>query len=802
MRKVLSFVLVLALVLGSFSMAFGLTDVKGSDNSDAINVCNDLGIVEGFPDGTFKPDQAVNRAEFAAMITRALGVPESALAAYTSTSFKDVAGYGWAVKYLAFCESKGIMEGDGMGNVMPGRTISVNEAITMVARAIGYTNNSAVLVGSWPANYVTLGQDLGLYVDLATVATVDRANAAQVIYNALTVEKVQVNADGETNRVLVNGAPTNMLIGGLGATEVVNRILGKDYTYGDAEFNINNRLGGYGTAYTKDGDLVAFSATSTAITGKLNTSGKFVAGGVTYNWGTGLSGATTTDYIYNGIYDGGGARAVTYGLAAATGNPVEVTLNVGLSGKTITGVWSMTAWDPTDGGEVAAADIVDLSEGTLFGASFDLDDDDAIISSSYVLEGVDSLSEISVGDIVYVFEDATDDVIRKVMVTDETVTGKVTEVDGSKVTVNGKAYEFYSAANKFLGAVDDTAMPSAGSDVELVLDPYGYVYDFSSTTKADTFGVTIAGEINAAGSLDPSRVKMYTSLDEEKTYTIKSTTSLPWATGGTNVSAGAIVKYSLNSDGEINKVENTTYTSPGASSVTMANINLLYYGATPHKVASDVVVFVQDGTDYSVTDISNVEMNAELNTFKMFRYYEEDGEIVAMVIDDVNATKDADTLFAILSKVTTVVDADDDEIWRLQGVANGATLDKVTVDKTQSYATYTTLSGVTLSKLTLDGNGNVKVSAAGVTAKVGGASISAINSAKTVITISNTDLPLSDNVVVYEVVTKTSGTLIDYYKVSSVANLRAAANYEAYVYDLNTTDDGYIGFDVVVFVKH
>ena len=149
MRKVLSFVLVLALVLGSFSFAFGLTDIDNSPNKVAIEVNNDLGIITGYTDGTFQGEKAVNRAEFAAMITRALGIPDSALAGYSQTSFKDVSGYGWAVKYLAFCESKGIMLGDGKGNVMPGRTISVNEAVTMALRAVGYVDNSAQLVGTW-----------------------------------------------------------------------------------------------------------------------------------------------------------------------------------------------------------------------------------------------------------------------------------------------------------------------------------------------------------------------------------------------------------------------------------------------------------------------------------------------------------------------------------------------------------------------------------------------------------------------------------------------------------------------------
>ncbi|MDD4630485.1 MAG: S-layer homology domain-containing protein, partial [Eubacteriales bacterium] len=161
MRKVLSFVLVLSLVLGSFSMAFaadtsaGLSDVSGIANEDAIQVAYDLNIVTGNPDGTFQPEKAVNRAEFAAMITRALAIPDSALAGYTTTSFKDTTGYGWAVPYLAFCQSKGIMLGDGYGNAMPGRTISVNEAMTMALRAIGYTANSSLLVGAWPANYVS-----------------------------------------------------------------------------------------------------------------------------------------------------------------------------------------------------------------------------------------------------------------------------------------------------------------------------------------------------------------------------------------------------------------------------------------------------------------------------------------------------------------------------------------------------------------------------------------------------------------------------------------------------------------------
>ena len=147
MKKVLSLVLTAALVLGSFSMAFAadtktstskLSDISTSANSDAIQVANDLGIVTGYPDGTFKPTQSVNRAEFAAMITRALAIPESALSGYKTTTFKDVKGYDWAVKYLGFCESKGIMLGD-----------TTTGSVTLGAKISGKTIKEVYSVVTW-----------------------------------------------------------------------------------------------------------------------------------------------------------------------------------------------------------------------------------------------------------------------------------------------------------------------------------------------------------------------------------------------------------------------------------------------------------------------------------------------------------------------------------------------------------------------------------------------------------------------------------------------------------------------------
>lgn len=811
MRKVLSFVLVLALVLGSFSMAFGLTDITGSDKEDAVNVCNDLGIITGFPDGTFKPDQAVNRAEFAAMITRALGIPDSALAAYTATSFKDVAGYGWAVKYLAFCESKGIMEGDGMGNVMPGRTISVNESITMVLRAVGYTNNAAVLVGSWPANYVTLAQDLGIYDDVDAVATVDRGNAAQIIYNTLTVEKVQVNSDGETNEADGDGIAGNntMLTSGLKAASPVGKeLLGSaGYSFDEAMFSILPNLGAYGDAYVKtdgSGDVVAFTKDSTALTGYLDGT-QFVSGGVKYNFVAPCTSVSTAAFFVNGAEQAAVSTIAAGVVASETGT---VTINVDLSGKNIYDIYSIVAWATVDNEEVTAADLEAIEDGTLLSGDFQLDDDDNIIQRTYALVGVDSLDDIEAGDLVYVYYDGTDN-IRKVAVANSSVTGQITEKDGRKVTVDGTVYEFYNFANtQPTNAVADTGF-SAGDDVVLTLDANGKIWKAESSSSADNFGVMTAVDM-AASALDSDRVRMYLASDEAKTFNMTDGTDLtyngtvgaaaPWA--GTTASTGAILKYGLNSDGEVNNIDVTRYAN--ASAATLSSISVVdVSGAGVLLVADDVVVFAWNNTTATldVVSINDVTLKVDVaHAVAGFGYVTNtDNEVTAMLIDVADASRTSDDIYAVVNKVTQTVDADGDAIQRLVGFAGGVAMDKVTVGNNATWVTNTTVAA---TQFTLNADGKIKDATSAAAISTVTSTISGINAAKTAIQLGATWYPLHADVVVYEAVTKTNGTQVDYYKVSSVSSMRAAANYSAWIYDFDTTSTDSEGYEVVVFVKY
>lgn len=700
MRKAISFVLVLALVLGSFSMAFAadtksgtLSDITGNANEDAIQVAYDLGIVTGNPDGTFLPDKAVNRAEFAAMITRALAIPDSALAGYTTTSFKDTSGYTWAVPYLAFCQSKGIMLGDGQGNAMPGRTISVNEAMTMALRAIGYTANSAELVGVWPANYVTVAQREDLYDNVAKETTVNKASSAQIVYNLLTVQLVAVNSDGETVAQWKDSKnkqdPKNLLNTNHNCTEYTNVILGSDYDYDDAIINISGKLGTYGTAYVnKDDELVAFKAKdSTALTGKMTDDGKFKVGDVKYDLG---ENKHTTPVAFansdvKSITDAALSGAAIKDFAKYADGGKTVTINANVSGKKIKEIYSIVAW-AADEVDLADSNVQeDIADKELLGYDFVDDDDKNIDYTSFQLVGVASLDKIAEDDVVYVYVNKDKD-IRKVAVGTETVEGAIDEIEmdsndefASTITIGGKDYDVAARAT------DDAKKVDVDSEGIFYLDYKGEIYDFDGTSgKADTYGIVKTTEAGGLTENDNSldrRVRIYTSDDSTKTLNVDSDKDLDWVKGSltktqayAQIKTGKLVGYSLNSAGEIDTFDVTAHES---DNVDFQSTKVLKLDNKTYNIDSDAVVFTYKGStattnDYDVVKLSEVNKGKIADATHKASVLLDGKDVVALFIEEEYTDSVDDDVYGVINTRVNAKNSSGDEVYRFKGFIDGS----------------------------------------------------------------------------------------------------------------------------------
>lgn len=200
MKKVLSLVLVLTLVLGSFGAAFAavdLDDVAGEDCEDAVKTLVALGVVKGFPDGTFKPDRAITKAELASMLINVLGYADLVTEG-TRSGFSDTIGH-WAEPEVALAAGQQIVNGLPDGRFQPDKVVSYDEAITMIVRALGY--NDTCLKGTWPTKYKIKAADLKITEDVKMrSAEADRGGVAILVNNALTCATVTVNKDGDIEK--------------------------------------------------------------------------------------------------------------------------------------------------------------------------------------------------------------------------------------------------------------------------------------------------------------------------------------------------------------------------------------------------------------------------------------------------------------------------------------------------------------------------------------------------------------------------------------------------------------------------
>ncbi|MBE7032784.1 MAG: S-layer homology domain-containing protein [Ruminococcaceae bacterium] len=189
LKKTLAVVLAFAMVLSMGFSAFAYTDVaEGTKVAEAVGILSNLGIFEGFEDGTFKPNDTVTRAQMAAIICRTLGYEDQAKASMGSTIFNDVPASHWASGYVNVAQSLQIVNGYGNGNFGPEDQVTYEQAIKMIVVALGYELD-AQSKGGWSTGYLAVASREGISKNSNGVvgAPAARGTIAVLVYNSLEV---------------------------------------------------------------------------------------------------------------------------------------------------------------------------------------------------------------------------------------------------------------------------------------------------------------------------------------------------------------------------------------------------------------------------------------------------------------------------------------------------------------------------------------------------------------------------------------------------------------------------------------
>ncbi|MBP2110953.1 YDG domain-containing protein [Paenibacillus silagei] len=132
----LSTLMIVTALYSSAGTAFGaaapsLTGITGHWAQNEVTDWVDKGLIQGYADGSFKPDNSLKRSEFMALINRAFGFTETAPVAY-----KDLSTSNWAYTEVAKAVKAGYISGYSDGTIGTGKTISRQEAAVIINRLL------------------------------------------------------------------------------------------------------------------------------------------------------------------------------------------------------------------------------------------------------------------------------------------------------------------------------------------------------------------------------------------------------------------------------------------------------------------------------------------------------------------------------------------------------------------------------------------------------------------------------------------------------------------------------------------
>jgi hypothetical protein len=141
-----------------------LPDIQGNWAQQPIQKLIDLGVIDGYPEGVFKPDQPITRAEFAKIVAKAFHYDPG-----SKRLAPDIAG-NWAESYINAVGGQKIMNAFADGSFKPGENLNRAQLVTMLSRIVHLGTPQEKYTPEWPASFtdVSTGHWAFRYVEIAT----------------------------------------------------------------------------------------------------------------------------------------------------------------------------------------------------------------------------------------------------------------------------------------------------------------------------------------------------------------------------------------------------------------------------------------------------------------------------------------------------------------------------------------------------------------------------------------------------------------------------------------------------------
>ena len=514
MKKILSLVLSLTMVFSMATVSAGakeFTDDGEISYAEAVAVISEIGVVDGYTNGSFGPTNELTRGAAAKIICNLLLGPTTAAALSADTApFKDVSADHTFAGYIAYCASKGIISGYSDGTFRPAAPLTGYAFLKMLLGGLGYDSDIEGFTGSnWAVNVAKLamGNKLTQGND-AFVGTraVTREEACQYAFNTLKADMVEYDAKTSVN---VNGA--EIIVGGSEAKKIADEeaagyedTLGKENlqfaekhfpklkrtetaadAFGRPAAEWKYKASVIGT-YADDSDLIA-TYTDGVSKGALYT----LVGASTVK---GFSGedAYTLTVLEDGreIADNDDVSAYfvknSSGTAIGKGALTEVYMDEdnNVSIVIVNTYLARATADYNAKKETLNIEIVEINE----------EDGVTPVMKSTISNDDLNVSAFNEDDYILVTYSHETGAIESAEAA-ETVTGEVSEyTEGKNVIIDGEKYTY----NHLVGEAEKNKEYTIGEDAEVILDGHGYILYVKEAVSTGSY-VYIADTADTTG---------------------------------------------------------------------------------------------------------------------------------------------------------------------------------------------------------------------------------------------------------------------------------------------------------------
>ena len=198
MKKIFVSVLITVAAMLSALSVFAEWDTT----ENILSLLNGLKIMEGDGSGNYRLDDYVSRAEFAKLVVSASSAKDTVATGLKISPYKDVKYTDWFAPYVHAAVNGGLCEGYIDGTFHPNDNVTYEEAVTMVLRALGYTDEDFGV--SWPYGQIGMAQNLEItkQVNSSIGEPLTRGQVARMLYNALDTKQKNNSLDTEVEELI------------------------------------------------------------------------------------------------------------------------------------------------------------------------------------------------------------------------------------------------------------------------------------------------------------------------------------------------------------------------------------------------------------------------------------------------------------------------------------------------------------------------------------------------------------------------------------------------------------------------